>query len=56
MKKLIIFCCLLSSVILLAAPQVRAARQSAVYKVGEDIVFNITDRLPFQTPYVWSIC
>ena len=43
MKKLMIFCGLLSSFILLAAPQVRAARQSAVYKVGEDIVFNITD-------------
>ena len=38
-----IFCSLLSSFILLAAPQVRAARQSAVYKVGEDIVFNITE-------------
>ena len=46
MKKLIIFCCLLSSVILSAAPQVRAARQSAVYKVGEDIVFNITEPAP----------
>lgn len=43
MKKFIVFCGLLSSFILLAAPQVRATRQSAVYKVGEDIVFNITD-------------
>ena len=43
MKKLIVFCFLLSSGILLAAPQVRAERQSAVYKVGENIVFNITD-------------
>ena len=43
MKKLIVFCTLLSSIILLAAPQVRASRQSAVYKVGENIVFNITD-------------
>ena len=46
MKKLIVFCSLLSSFILLAAPQVRATRQSAVYKVGEDIVFNITEPAP----------
>ena len=43
MKKLLLFCALSAAMLLSAAPQVRATRQSAVYKVGEDIVFNITD-------------
>ncbi len=46
MKKLVMLSLLLSSFVLLAAPQVRATRQSAVYKVGEDIVFNITEAAP----------
>ena len=43
MKKLLLCAVTLSSFIMMAAPQVRAERQSAVYKVGEDIVFNITE-------------
>ena len=42
MKKIALLCAVFASVILLAAPRARASRQSAVYKVGEDIVFNIT--------------
>ena len=43
MKKIWLVCCLLSSFVLLAAPRIRATRPDAVYKVGEDIVFNIMD-------------
>ena len=43
MKKLLLCAAVLSSLVTMAAPQVRAERQSAVYKVGEDIVFNITE-------------
>lgn len=43
MKKIALLCAVFASVILLAAPRARASRQSAVYKVGEDIVFNITE-------------
>ena len=43
MKNLLLCIAVLSSSIIMAAPQVRAERQSAVYKVGEDIVFNITE-------------
>ncbi len=43
MKKLLLCGTVLSSLVAMAAPQVRAERQSAVYKVGEDIIFNITE-------------
>ena len=43
MKKLLLGGMILSSLVMMAAPQVRAERQSAVYKVGEDIVFNVTE-------------
>ena len=43
MKKLLLCSVVLSSLLAMAAPQVRAERRSAVYKVGENIVFNVTE-------------